>query len=196
MSDRRNTYIKTARSTHVLTLTECKTHLRVDNSADDTYITSLLYASENQAETILRRSLLATTLVLQADTFPACRSLELDRGPVSSITSVQYVDGNDATQTLAGSSYTLDNKSIPDVVQLEPDLYWPDIKRDRRNAITVEYVAGYASAAAVPVEITLAILQLIAHWYSNREAVVMGPSGSAVPEMFASLLWPHRDMRF
>jgi uncharacterized phiE125 gp8 family phage protein len=196
MTARRNTYTKTARSTHVLTLTECKTHLRVDSSADDTYITSLLYAAENQAETILRRSLLATTLVLQLDAFPACRTIELDRGPVSSITSVSYFDADDAAQTLAGANYTLDNKSVPDVVQLEPDLYWPDYKRDRRNAISVEYVAGFASAAAVPVEITIAILQLVAHWYSNREAVVMSSIGYAVPEMFASLLWPHRDMRF
>jgi uncharacterized phiE125 gp8 family phage protein len=193
---RRSTYTLTARSTHVLTLSEVKAHLHVDHSDDDTLITGLLYGAENQAETILRRSLLSTELVLRLDCFPSSRLIELDRGPVISLTSVIYKDANDATQTLAGSYYTLDNYAIPDVIALEPDLYWPQTKTGRRNAVLVTYLAGWASAAVVPDEIKIAILHLIGHWYSNKEAVVMSSIGYNVPNTFETMLWPHRDLRF
>ena len=70
---------------------------------------------------------------------------------MQSISSVTYLDADGATQTVAGSVYTLDNADEHGRawVLLQDGEEWPDVG-DYGNAVTVTFVAGYGAAAAVP----------------------------------------------
>jgi uncharacterized phiE125 gp8 family phage protein len=167
---------------------------------DDDLITGYLYASENTIEKFLRRSLLQTDLVLQMDAFTLCRTLPLDNGPVQSITSFQYYDSNNALQTVDGSTYALDNKSVPDVIELNSTASWPATYQ-RRNAVLLAYRAGWANADAIPAEIKIAAKLYCGHLYENRENTIISASGNtavggAIKEGAEMLLWPYRDYRF
>jgi len=62
------------------------------------------------------------------------------------------------------------------------------------DAISVEYVAGYASAGQIPEGIRQAILLLVAHFDRNREATVISTSRMSVSELplgVDALLAPH-----
>lgn len=167
---------------------------------DDDLILSYFYGVENHIEKFLRRSLLQTDLVLQMNRFPDCRELVLDDGPVISLTSFTYYDSNNALQTVDGSTYTLDNHSVPDVIELSQVANWPATYL-RRNAVLVAYRAGWANADAVPAEIKIAAKLYCGHFYENRENTVISAggttaSGGAIQQGAEMLLWPYRDFRF
>jgi len=197
-SERRNTYIKTAAVLPAVSLIDAKIYLKQDFDTEDSLITSLIAAATKTVEVFLRASLLTQTLVLQMDCFPDSRVIELKNGPVQSLTHIKYYDSNSTLQTWTQSgNYALDNKSVPPVAYLEPDIYWPEVKSDKRNAIEIEYICGYTAATLIPAEIITAIKFIIKHLYDNRDLYVFG-EGQAVelPKSAEWLLWPLRDYRW
>jgi len=56
-----------------------------------------------------------------------------------------------------------------------PGAVWPMMARPTAGA-TVQYQAGHATIAAIPSAYKLAIMQLAAHWYENRELASLDPS--------------------
>lgn len=95
--------------------------------------------------------------------------LELTRRPVISVESVAYVDQDGQDQTVADFRARLDRN--PARVFPPVDDAWPTPRSN--EAIVVNYTAGYA-ADAYPAPLVLICLQLIAHWFVNRESVVVG----------------------
>lgn len=167
-------------ATEPVTLAEAKLHLRVDHSTDDTLISSLISAAREECEHLLERALAPQTLRLSIDAFPA-DGIELPRPPVTSIESIQYVDTDGATQTLAGSDYYLDDEQEPSWVVPAYGVVWPDT-RDEANAVVVTYVAGYTDCPDV---IRAWILLRVGTLYCTREADSDKP---ALPSPFADRL--------
>lgn len=167
-----------------VSITEAKLHLRVDGTDEDALITALIVAARAAAEHETGRSLVTQTLRLTLDAFPADGGIELLRGPVQSITQVQYVDAAGSTQTLSGSLYALDNASEYSSHYLLPAYgsTWP-ATREQANAVWVDYVAGYGNAAAVPQAIKQWILLAVGDMYANRERSAEKP---AVPHGFVA----------
>ena len=161
--------IKTAAATEPVTLTEAKLHLKVDCTDDDTYITTLIIVARKHAELFQNRSYITQTLELRMDGFPQFL-IELPRPPSISVTSIKYIDSAGDTQTLDASKYTTDFNSY--VARIVPAFNetWP-ITRQVIDSVTIEYVAGYGAAAAVPETIKQAMLLLIGVWYENREPI-------------------------
>jgi len=186
----------TAPATEPVTLSEAKSHLREDQSDEDTLITSLIVAARQMAETITRRALITQTWEIYLDTFPTEREIVLPFPPIQSITSITYLDSNGATQTLSAADYYLDSKGILNSVVLVPGANWPSTETDRKNTVTVRFVAGYGNAAAVPEAIKLAIKQCVAHWFEHRETTVTGTIVAPMPQTTEWLLWPYRVLRW
>lgn len=180
--------VTTGPSAEPISTAEAKTQLRIDGSSEDTLISNYIAAARGMLEKQTRRAFLYQTITLKLDAFPVAdnanktrRSLEqgfggngtilLPRSPAIAITSVQYVDTDGATQTLAGSKYALDKTSEPARLYPAYDEDWPDT-RDINNAVTVTYTAGYgASASDVPEEVRLAVRLLVGVYYEQREAI-------------------------
>lgn len=164
--------IITAPAAEPVSLAEAKAHLRLEASTDDTTIAALIPAAREYVETTTGRSLVTRTLELMLNGFPA-GPIVLSRAPVQAVSSVTYYP-------LAGPSEAMDpavylvNETDAEIAALRYP--WPATAA-RPDAVRVRYVAGYGDPEDVPAMVKQAILLLVAHWFSNREAVIVGVQG-------------------
>jgi uncharacterized phiE125 gp8 family phage protein len=148
-----------------------KLHMRVDHSADDALIQTYLVAAREYGEGLARRAFVTQTLRLVVDTWPAV--LKLPRPPLQSVESVTYLDSDGVEHEW--TDFTMDNRSEPGRVIFNST---PNTLLAESGAISVEFVAGYGTAAAVPYGFVQAILLTATHWYENREAAMGIPAGA------------------
>lgn len=173
-----------------VSLEEAKAQVRVHQDDEDAYIASLITAATRHVERTLGISLMERTYKLTLDAF--ADAIELPRGPVSSVTSVQYVDVGGLTQTVATDAYSTDLISAPrQWLVRNSGATWPTTI-DAVNAVSVTYVAGYDELPAELADLKHAILLLVGHWYAQRETVNVGNIVSEVPLAFDALVQPHR----
>lgn len=177
-------------ATNPVTTAEAKSHMRIDTSDDDTLIDGLVGAATLYAENYTGRAFVTQTLVLRLDGFPSTE-IVLPRSPAQSVTSIQYVDTDGATQTWSSSEYVVDANSKPARVRPDVDEDWPNV-RDQMDSVTVTFVAGYGDASDVPEGIKLAIKHLVAHWYENREGSTVDIKVHLVPLAIDALLTQYR----
>tara|TARA_Y100000401_G_scaffold87004_1_gene72399 strand:+ start:21 stop:602 length:582 start_codon:yes stop_codon:yes gene_type:complete len=172
--------IVTAAASNILTTAEVKTHLKVDTTADDTYIDNLIVAATNSAQEYTNRFFISTEIRQYADTWD--ESLSLFKSPVDtdSSYSVKYWDADDTLQTLSTDIYLIDDIQMPARMGLRPNKSFP-VLADKINAVYITYHVGVANAAAVDKAIKQAVLLTIGHWYQNREAVIVGRQVNEMP---------------
>ncbi len=141
-----------------MTLTEAKQHLRVDGSADDTLINSLITQAREWCEDYQGKRYITQTLELVLDSFP-CADIEFKAcSPVQSISSIKYTDKDGAETTLAATEYILDNDSFVHRISLAYNKSWPAATLQPINAVRIRFVAGYGDAAAVPESVKWAMV--------------------------------------
>ncbi len=177
-------------SAEPVTLAEAKDHLRVTTTDEDSLIESLISAAREIAESFTNRALVTQTWDWKFGAFPAC--LEVPKAPLVSVTSLQYVDGNGDTQTLATTEYSVLNAaSVTGPGRIVPAYgkAWPAV-RGMPNDITVRFVAGYGAALAVPPQIRWALLLILGELYARRESALVGATIVEVPYSANALLMP------
>lgn len=152
-----------------VSLADVKAHLRVDTTDEDSLINAYITAAAELAEQATGRALMPQTWELTLDAFP--EAFEITRVPAASITSLKYWDTTGTQQTMGTGLYTLDNSEDFGNAYVVP-VYggiWP-VNRDQTNAVALRYVAGYATAAAVPDSIKAWIKLQVGAMYENRQA--------------------------
>lgn len=117
------------------------------------------------------------------DTFVPIR---LETYPVSAVNSIKYYDEDNTQQTLSTSLYETWLSHRPPMIMISVDNI-PDIYPDTTKPITIQYTAGYTSVASFPPGSQLAVLELMAYWFQNREAFGRMPDG-APGRVFQSLI--------
>jgi uncharacterized phiE125 gp8 family phage protein len=174
----------TAASGPPLTAADLRAHCSIaaDDTSFDGQLSDYIAAATAMAQDFTGRAIGAQTWDLALDAFPA--EIELPRGPVTGITSIQYFDENGAEQVLSSDQYLADLISDPQRIVLAPDCQWPSTQR-RVNAVKVRFVTGYADC---PAQIKQAIRMIVAGWFSEREA-------GQIPAGALSLLRPLRVIR-
>lgn len=177
-----------------VSLQEAKDHLRLEVGDDDAQVTADILGARQWVEEYLWRGLVTQTWELTLGGFPCEDQVELPKGNLASITSVTYVDGDGATQTLATTEYVADAVSVPGKVRLAYGKSWPGT-RYQWNAVKVRYVVGWA-VADVPQPIKNAMKLLISQLYEHRTPEVVGTIVSPVQFAVTSLLAPYRLARF
>ena len=177
-------------SVEPVTTAEAKLHLRVDHGDEDAYIDTLVAVARQYIELTTRRAMVNTTFELKLDAFPI--EIRPPRSPLSSVTSISYVDTNGDTQTLSTSVYSVDTDTEPGRISLAFNKVWPNL-RHQNDAVTVTFVAGYGSAATdVPSVLREAVKMLTAHYYEFRQPVISGTIATKIPMHIESLIWIHR----
>lgn len=179
--------VTSAAASEPVTSDQVKAQCRIDDTASDTLITRLIGAARAAVESRCGIRLITQTLAIKCDQFgDLCR---IPVGPVQSVSSVQYVDSNGATQTLATSVYELRAEGLDAAIVLKYGQSWPSIQLGSRVVVTV--VVGYST---VPPELVQAVLLLIGGWFENREESVIGVTVFNLPDSMAvdSLLINHR----
>lgn len=159
----------------VVSTTDAKLHLRVDHATEDALIASLVKAAVDELDPPrgwLGRSLLSRTLQLRLDERPP-ESIVLPGPPVTAVSSVKYRGEDNVFVTIDPSLYFSDLTAEPALLWAGPD-GWPQEMKDGPDMFRVEYVAGYASAAAIPEAIKQWIKIRVGELYRDREASVVG----------------------
>ena len=175
-----------AASTAILTTAEAKTHLKVDTSADDTYIDNLVSAATESAQIFTNRYFINTAITQHGDIWSDIATLF--KSKVSSITHIKYYDSDNSLQTLASSVYLEDLTHQPATIGLKPNQSFPSLA-GRISAVQCKYVVGYGSAASdVPEGIREAVLLIVGNLYENRQEVVVGRIATELPKSAQYLL--------
>jgi uncharacterized phiE125 gp8 family phage protein len=171
--------VVTPATSNPITLTEAKTHLKVDTTADDTFITNLIKSATSSAQEYTNRFFIATTIQQVGDKWEDISNLL--KSPVASVTNIKYVDTSGSLQTLNTNVYFVDDVNKPARIGLKPNQSFPEII-DRLNAVQVNYVVGIAAGPdEVDEGIRQALLLTIGNWYQNRQAVVTGTIATELP---------------
>jgi uncharacterized phiE125 gp8 family phage protein len=142
--------------------------------SDDKYIYDLINTSRVYCEKWQNRAYISQTLEMRMDCFPRHGGvIQLPRANALSVSSISYVDSNGDDQTLSTDIYDVDIYSKPARITESYGQVWPNTRRVV-NAVTVTYVAGYGTTREdVPGTIKAAMKLLMAHWFENREEVVL-----------------------
>ena len=185
-----NYRLVTAPATEPLTLSEVKIELKVDDSNEDDFITSLIVASRMWVEGHFWVPLISQTWAMQFDKSELNTLIwNVNKAPLISFSSVTYYDSNNELQTLAATQYETDIYGSPARFRIKsvPNVY------DRMNALQLNFVCGYANAAAVPQPIKQALYMIIGHLYENRQDVITGTQVNEIPMASEYLLQPYRN---
>lgn len=149
-----------------VTLTEAKLKLKVTSSDEDNVITNLIKTATQICESDSGLSFITQSRTVTLDKFP-CGTIILPYGPVTSVTTFSFIDTDGASQSLTvNDDFILDTHNIP--ARLQSVDSWPSTK-DRLNAITIVYGAGYGAAAAVPQCAKDAIMSLVNTMFEHRQ---------------------------
>ena len=174
-----------------VTLDEAKLQLRVDFSADDSLIDSLITTARQAAELYSERVFITQTWQLFFDFLGNTRSqpwfdgvqelpvtsffpqqIIIPKPPLLTIVEITSFDDDDTETVFDASNYQVstykgDNPNQGRVT-LRRGASWPDTTRNA-DALKVEFTAGYGPAEDdVPKQIRTAILEEIAFRYNNR----------------------------
>lgn len=193
-----------------ITLDEAKVFARISTTAEDALVASLITAARKRCEEWRGQAFLTQTWDYFLDYFPGwwdgytrdiaftptsagslggypnlvgrrALPITLPRAPLQSVTWVKYTPYNGSPLTLDPATYQIDvsNTLAPRVLP-NIDRLWPTDLLQSLNGVNVRFVAGYGTS--LPEHMTLALKQLVAFWYFNRDAV------GTIPESVDALL--------
>lgn len=177
----------------------------VESHPDDSLLLGYLEAAVDSCEAFTGLTLAPTIFEMALDQFPCPRgrwsvsregwrdaiAVELPRAPFVAL--LEAVTGNDSDGTIDPAAYTVDDFSMP--ARVVPVSAWPAVTT-ATNRIRFRWLAGYGDssdgAEPLPDAIRQALLMLVAHWYQNREPVVVGMTVAELPFAIELLLRPKR----
>ena len=180
MAAHKSLAINTEPATQIVSTSDMKTYLQVDDAVEDTEITEAIIASRLAIENYLGRSLINTVWNLWLDQWPRDRKREnppegvfnlpvdyfdsqknfisLPMAPLVSVASITYYDTDDSGTVFASSNYLVDVASEPGRIVLNSGKTWPSILLRPGNGIDIQFTSGYGAATTdVPEAVLLAV---------------------------------------
>lgn len=177
-----------------VTVSEAKAHLRVDGSAEDVLISSLILTSRLHIEAALGLALITQSWTLLLDAWPTGAAVALPLRPVQSITSVKVYAADQSAQTLAPADYMLEGHGAPPRLIRRGALWLAP--GQPASGIEIAFTAGFGNAPAdVPAPIRHALLMLMTHWYEHRDPLEVGSLEANIPASVSELLMPYKVAR-
>lgn len=197
-----------------VSLSEIKSYLRIDASADDTMLTAFITAATNIVEQWIGRRLITQTWQYWMDTFPSTlkfdallaegvtegklseylspvKALQIPLYPLQSVTHLKTYPDSGVAVVMDSAEYIVDTVHEPGRISLKTFTTWPATVLRPVNGVEIEFVCGYGAAGVnVPTPITQAIKDLVGKFYNNRGCEDTTLTGAAV-----ALLRPYKIMR-
>lgn len=181
--------LKTPPASEPVSLSETKTYLRISDTDDDAFITSLITGVRQRFEEWGARSLITQTWTLWLDSFPRSEKkntpkegyfelpvdhfdevkplVEIPRPPLISVTFLKTYDIANIATVFDSSNVLVDTVSNPGRVALNQGSTWPSGLRGI-NGVEIEFVAGYGDASAVPEPIKQGMLLWIKFLFADK----------------------------
>lgn len=120
-----------------------------------------------------------------------CGPICLPVSPVSAIESITYLDTDGERQTLPAADYWLDDHPWEPRIFGAYGVAWPTY-RVQPGGTRVQFRGVFNSDNPVESDLLIAICLMAAHWYENREEVVVGTIATKIPSAAEMLLQANR----
>lgn len=170
-----------------VTAADCKDLAIVEHSEDDALIEAMIEASVSHLDGfrgVLGRALVEQTWRIGLDAWS--RDFVLPVPDVSAV-SLVYDDADGAEQV--GPEVKIAPVATGTRVVLPKSWGLPALAADSIAPIRVDFVCGFGGADAVPQALKIAIMQMVAHQYAEREGV------SVSSPFYDRLISPYRWVR-
>lgn len=177
-------------------LSLARRYLRVEDLDYDDLVSLCLRAATLRLA-YLNISIIKTRYALDFDQFSYYgdwhNSLELPMPPLQSVDAIRIIAPDSTTATIDPSVYTVGATSWgTGIVRLAFNESWPAIRGDV-GSISIEFTAGYNSAAEVPQDLQLAILMIAHSMYDNR-GEISPVNLYPVPKMLDAMLLKYQPV--
>ena len=177
-----------------LHLADALLHIKQDAGIDDAHVSATITAARRFAENQTWRQLVSARYKQVLDSFPGIgvfgvpwgraygiprNAILLERGPVLTVESIQYLDMTGTLQTVDPTIYTADLTGDPARITPKFGQIWP-IPLPEIGAVTVTFTAGFAS----PISVNLAANTITPSLWKIQaigDAVRFTNSGGALP---------------
>jgi len=175
-----------------VSISEAKTHLRIDHDSEDELIGGLLRAARDEVERSTGLALIDQTWRLALDDLPASGTVPLRRGPVKEILAVTLYGKDGEASLLDPADYQLDAVSNP--ARLHFTRRPPALRA--MNGIEIDFRAGFGEAGTdVPDLLRRAILMLAGHWFELRASFGPESHPASFPEGYRRLIASYTPRR-
>lgn len=170
-----------------LTLAEAKKQVEIAAEVNfhDEHIERLMDIAQDTLENDTGLTLCQSTWTYKLDAFP--QFIELPKRPVSSVSSIAYLDSAGNSQTWSSANWSLDTTRTFPVILKGKDVDYPEVYDDF-SPITITFVAGYASVSAVPAMAKQAMLLLVSAMFSDRGDSPKSMDGEAYERLLRRLM--------
>ncbi|MDP3372563.1 MAG: head-tail connector protein [Candidatus Paracaedibacteraceae bacterium] len=161
-----------------ISLTEVKSHLRLDTDDEDDLLNGLIVAATNLVEEYLGKTLIKKTWRIEepGDNVNGLQEVVLPRGPLLKVLMVQRVMPN---ETYTNIRFVVKNHFSRPIVVFKSEL-----------PVSIVYEAGYGYYPKdVPAPIRHALFALVAHLYENRNGQLK------MSELVKTLLIPYKHVQ-
>lgn len=166
----------------LVSLSEVKSHMRIDGTYDDTYIQSLIVMAQQRVQTYTSRPINENTYkyiestngydydyAYNKDNYDR-KSLKVPN--ITTLTSIKTFDTSGVETSLSTDDYAIENyKQYSDIIRKDGSEF--PLGSRTYAPLEIVFKAGYTSST-IPEELKLAIMQIISGWYENREGVSSG----------------------
>lgn len=188
-------YLLAGPAAEPIALAEAKAFVRVDDTAEDAFITTLITAARLHVEGTTGRALISQSWRVGLDCWPENREVVLPVGPLSSLTSIKAYDNDGYGTSLALAQFQPETNVSPSKIFLPAIVEGMPVIR-AHHAIEIDYVAGYGTDPEdVPTDLRQAVLTLVGYWFEHRDAVVIAGSGAVVPQGFDRMVSAYRTLK-
>jgi uncharacterized phiE125 gp8 family phage protein len=153
---------------------DLKDHLRISSTDDDIVLRGYILSATKQAENKMKRQCCTAQFKFALPEFSI--AMEIPRPPLKTTSvSIEYLDVDGATQTLASSLYDVDTYQEPAVIRFNYGATYPETY-PVENAVRISFVSGYEKSTVdnlptVPEDIKLWIMLRAGDMYEHRESI-------------------------
>jgi uncharacterized phiE125 gp8 family phage protein len=170
-----------------LTLADVKAHLRLDSGDEDALLIALIRTAREHLERQTGLCLMTQGWRLYLDRWPEGGMIQIARGPVQAIGTIQVFDGDGVPTDLSVNDRLLDGEARPARLWLRD----PTPPGQAINGIEIDFIAGYGeSATDVPDTLKRAMLIHVAHMFAFRGVVAPDSQPTGVPAGYDRLIAP------
>ncbi len=167
---------------------DLKRHVQIDHDEDDLLLTfgagGYLAAAVENVESRGQISLMYQKRKQVLDELPSDRSVHINRGPLISVTSITYLDGNDAEQTLDPSYYRALAAGRGSCVYFKGSTDGITVASGP-GVVTINCICGMGDQAdKIPAAWRQIVAELAAYFYERRDGVAGGGIDEAMEAVF------------
>ncbi len=182
-----------------VSIAEQKSQMKVTYNSEDSLIGGFIMAARQLIENLTGIRMMEQSCQLLLDGFPCSRSddglmhrqnhlhgrqIVFPVAPVSAVSEVRYLDRAGGSHLFPADQYLVDCDSIPGRIILKESASWPHWDLAAAQSVVISFTAGYGDEAKdVPEPLRLAVKLLAAHYFNNREAVIVAGGTLTVQEL-------------